>query len=282
MSWPARAEDATAGSGPHLLRNITRIGRSDLMQLAQFLALAAFLVWLTLRGARSMGYNWQWYQVPKYFYRVVDGEFMWGPLARGLVETLKISGWSLLLTLAIGLVAAVLRMSDSISGRALAQGYVEAIRNTPLLVQLNLFYFVFAPILGIDRFWTAVLCLAVFEGSFAAEIFRAGIQAVAKGQWEASESLGLSRFRTYRHVVLPQAVVLMLPPLASLAITLIKHSALVSGIALFELTTAGRNIISETFMAFEIWFTVAIVYLAITVPLSAFVSFLEVRLRIAR
>jgi len=284
MSWLARAQDPTANHGPRvrLLRSLSGFGRSDFLQIAQFLALAALMVWLTLRGARAMGYNWQWYRVPQYFYRVIDGDLIWGPLVGGLIETLKISAWSLLLTIAIGVVTAVLRMSDSISGRALARVYVEVIRNTPLLVQLNLFYFVLAPILGIDRFWTGVLCLAVFEGSFAAEVFRAGIQAVAKGQWEASESLGLSRLNTYRHVVLPQAVIVMLPPLASLAITLIKHSSIVSVIALFELTTAGRDIISQTFMSFEIWFTVAAIYLVVTVLLSMFVSFLEYQLRIVR
>jgi len=265
-----------------LSRGLARFGRSQVVQTLQFLVFVALLAWITVRGAEAMGYNWQWYRVPQYLYRVANGEIVWGPLVRGSIETLKISAWSLVLTVAFGLTTALLRMSRSVSGRLLARGYMEAIRNTPLLVQLNLFYFVIAPIFGIDRFWTGVLCLAVFEGAFASEIFRAGILAVHRGQWEASFSLGLSRRDTYRYVVLPQAVSMMLPPLASLAISLVKHSAIVSVIALFELTTAGRDVISQTFMSFEIWFTVAGIYLLMTLLLSAMVSWFEHRAQLRR
>ena len=233
--------------------------------------------WLIVQGAQSMGYNWQWYRVPQYLYRVIDGEFIWGPLLRGLWVTLQITLYSTVLTLLIGLLTTLLRMSDSFAGHALATAYLELIRNTPLLVQMFVFYFVLAPIFGIDRFWVAVLCLSFFEGSFAAEIIRAGILAVQRGQWEASYSVGLSSARTYRYVVLPQAVPLMLPPLTSLVINLIKNSAIVSVIAVFDLTTEGRNIIADTFMSFEIWFTVAAIYLALTITLSVLVGLLEKR-----
>jgi polar amino acid transport system permease protein len=181
------------------------------------------------------------------------------------------------LTLGIGLAAALLRTSRSFAGRALAGGYIQLIRNTPLLVQLYLFYFVLAPILGIGRFWTGILCLAFFEGSFAAEIFRAGIDSVPKGQWEASRSLGLGRYVELRRVILPQAIQLMLPPLTGQAVSLIKDSSIVSVIAIFDLTNEGRTIISNTFMSFEIWFTVAAIYLVLTASLSAVASHLERR-----
>ena len=148
-----------------------------------------------------------------------------------------------------------------------------------MLVQIYVFYFVIAPVLGIDRFWTGVLCLGLFEGSFASEIIRAGINSVPRGQWEAGSSVGLSRFASYRYVVLPQAVPLMLPPMTGVLINLIKHSAIVSVIAVFELTTEGRNIIADTYMAFEVWLTVAGIYLVLTVSLSIFVGYLERRLR---
>jgi len=112
------------------------------------------------------------------------------------------------------------------------------------------------------------------------EIFRAGIQSVGRGQWEAAKSLGLSPFDVYRDVVLPQALRLVLPPLTGLVVNLIKHSAIVSAIAIADLTTAGRNVVADTFMSFEIWFTVAAIYLALTVTLSVFVSYLEHRLRV--
>lgn len=253
--------------------------RSPLIDLAQFAALAGALIWLGARGAQAMGYNWQWYRIPHYIYRVIDGELIWGPLVKGLMVTLEISAYGMVLTLVIGLITALLRLSDSFAGRVLARSYLEVIRNTPLLVQLYLFYFVLSPVLGIDRFWTGVLCIAFFEGSFAAEIIRAGILSVARGQWEAGSSVGLNRTDVYRFIVLPQAVLMMLPPLTSLAVSLIKHSAIVSVIAVFDLTTEGRNVISETFMSFEVWFTVAGIYLALTCSLSALVSLMEHRLR---
>ena len=246
---------------------------------AVFALLVLLFGWLTVSGAQSMGYNWQWYRVPQYIYRVIDGELIWGPLVRGLWVTLEITLYSTVLTLIIGLLTTLLRMSSSLAGHALATIYLELIRNTPLLVQMFVFYFVLAPIFGLDRFWVGVLCLSFFEGSFAAEIIRAGILAVPRGQWEASYSVGLNSAKTYRYVVLPQAVPLMLPPMTSLIINLIKNSAIVSVIAVFDLTTEGRNIIADTFMSFEIWFTVAAMYLMLTVTLSILVGLLEKRVQ---
>ena len=128
-----------------------------------------------------MEYNWQWYRVDRYIYRIVDGEFIFGPLLRGLGVTLEMAVWSVFLSIAIGMVTALLRLSNSASGRFLATVYLEAIRNTPLLVQLFLFYYVLAPILEIDRFWAGVLCLSFFEGSFASEIIRAGPPVGSQG-----------------------------------------------------------------------------------------------------
>lgn len=261
------------------LKSANRLWQSPVSGVLQYAIVMIGLVWLTIEGASEMGYNWQWYQIPKYFYRVIDEELIWGPLATGLVVTIEISLYSMLLTLVLGLLTALLRMSNSLSGQVLARVYLETIRNTPMLVQIYVFYFVIAPVLGIDRFWTGVLCLGLFEGSFASEIIRAGINSVPRGQWEAASSVGLSRFSSYRYVVLPQAIPLMLPPMTGVLINLIKHSAIVSVIAVFELTTEGRNIIADTYMAFEVWLTVAGIYLVLTVSLSIFVGYLERRLR---
>ncbi len=256
--------------------------KSPLIDIVQVGVLLAGLVWVIYAGGVAMEYNWQWYRVDKYIYRFIDGEFILGPLLLGLTVTLKITFWSALLTLTIGLLTALLRVSDTFSGRLVARVYLEAIRNTPLLVQLFLFYFVFAPIIGIDRFWTGVLALSFFEGSFASEIIRAGLLSVPRGQYEAADAVGFRRFDRFRYIVLPQAIPLMLPPMTGLVISLIKHSAILSVIAVSDLTTAGLNIIAETFMAFEIWFTIAGIYLAITVSLSVFVSWLERRAKVQR
>ena len=251
--------------------------KSPLIHIGQLVVLIFAAGWMIYTGAQAMEYNWQWYRVDRFIYRIIDGEFIMGPLLQGLMVTFKITLFSMVLTILIGLVTALFRMSNSFSGKLLANIYLELIRNTPLLVQLFLFYFIVAPIVGIDRFWTGVLCLSFFEGSFAAEIIRAGIQSVAKGQTEAANALGFNRINRYRDIILPQAVPLILPPMTGLVINLIKHSAIVSVIAVADLTTEGLNIISETFLAFEIWFTVAAIYLVVTVSLSLFVSWLESR-----
>jgi len=248
---------------------------SAITDTVQLLILGSGLIWLVLRGAAEMNYVWQWHRVPQYIYKVIDGELIFGPLIDGLLVTLEIGAYSIVLGLVIGLITAFLRLSDSYSGRLLATVYLELVRNTPLLIQLFVFYFVLGPIFEIDRFWVAVLCISFFEGSFAAEIIRGGILSVPKGQVEAGASLGLSRAATYRYITLPQALPIILPPLAGILVNLIKHSAIVSVIAVFDLTTSGLDIISETFMAFEIWITVASMYLVITISLSIIISRFE-------
>jgi polar amino acid transport system permease protein len=231
-----------------------------------------YLIW---RGAAAMEYRWQWYRIEPFFFRSVDDEIIWGPLIKGLIQTLKLAGTAGVFAIIIGLFTAFARLSNSISGRIISTCYLESIRNTPLLVQLFLFYFVLAPIFGIDRFWAGVLCLAFYEGSFAAEIIRSGILGVDRGQFESADAIGLSVLNKYKDIIIPQSLPLILPPLTGLIISLIKHSAIVSVIAVAELTTAGLNLIADTFMAFEVWFLVAGIYLALTVTLSFGISIFE-------
>lgn len=199
-------------------------------------------------------------------------------MLQGLWLTLEITAISLLLSLFIGLLTALMRLSISPMARGIARVYLELIRNTPLLIQIFIIYFVFAPILDFGRFSSAVLALSLFEGAYASEIIRAGILAIPRGQWEASASLGLTKAQSYRQIILPQALRQMIPPLTSQGISLIKDSALVSTIAIYDLTMQGQQIIAETFLSFEIWFTVAAIYLAVTITLSFLVSYLEGRL----
>ncbi|PID63945.1 MAG: polar amino acid ABC transporter permease [Gammaproteobacteria bacterium] len=257
---------------------VTRHGGS-LLDVALFAVLVALLAFGIYLGAQSMGYNWQWYRLPRYFLRVVDGEIIWGPLVKGLIMTLRITLWGVLLAMLIGLATALLRLSRSWIGNLVATLYLELVRNTPLLVQMYLFYFVFAPIISIDRFWTGVLCLAFFEAAFIAEIIRGAILSVERGQWEGAAALGLRMPTIHRRVVLPQSLPIMLPPLTSAVVNLIKNSAIVSTIALFDLTNEGRTIIADTFMSFEVWFVVAAMYLVMTISLSAIAARLESRAR---
>lgn len=257
---------------------IVRVIKPVLQALLQMTLLFIAIVWVLDSGADAMGYQWQWERVPDYIAFYEDGEWWPAELIDGLLVTLNISAISLFFTLVLGLVIALLRLSDSKVGNVIGTTYVEVIRNTPLLVQIYLLYFVFGPVIGLDRFSTAVLALSLFQGAYTAEIFRAGLNSIPKGQFEAAQTLGLSPFYTYKDVILPQVLQRTLPPLTNEVVSLIKNSSIVSVMAIFDLTTQARNIVSETAMPFEIWFTVAAIYLALTLSLSGLSAWLEHKL----
>jgi polar amino acid transport system permease protein len=245
------------------------------MSVAVYAAVMALIIYGSFAGAQNMGYNWQWHRVPQYLYSFTDDGFELGEIFYGLFATVQLSATAFAFAVVLGLLVALLRQSGLIMGTAVSIGFLELIRNIPLLVLLYLFYYVLGPIFGFDRYWASILTLAVFHSALISEIFRAGINAVPKGQWEAAKSIGMTTGQTYRYIILPQSVRFMLPPMTGEAVHLIKSSAIVSVIAVAELTTIGRNIISDTFMSFEIWFTVAIVYMVVTLILSVGVSYLE-------
>nr|WP_249684306.1 amino acid ABC transporter permease [Pseudomonas sp. RC2C2] len=201
-----------------------------------------------------------------------------GPLAWGLWTTVWISVASGVLGLLIGLFAGLCRLSNNPTLRDLSTVYVELVRGTPLLVQIFIFYFFIGTVLNLSREFAGVAALALFTGAYVAEIVRAGVQSIAKGQGEAARSLGLSAGQSMRHVVLPQAFKRVLPPLAGQFISLVKDTSLVSVIAITELTKSGREAITTSFSTFEIWFCVAGLYLLINLPLSHMASRLERRL----
>ncbi|NLT73405.1 MAG: amino acid ABC transporter permease [Chloroflexi bacterium] len=252
-----------------------RFVRSPWRDILQFVLLVALVVWLVTQSSARLGYNWQWYRVPRYLWQVREGGVQSGALLEGLGFTLRISLVSLICSLALGLLVALLRLSDSFMGRLLSRAYLEVIRNTPLVVQMYLAYFVAGPILGIGRFASAVLALSLFEGSYMSEIFRAGITSLHRGQWEAAYSLGLSTVDTYRDVILPQALRRLLPPLTGEIISLIKNTSLVSLVSLADLSMQARVVAADTFLTFEVWFTTALLYLAIMIPLALLARWLE-------
>ena len=256
--------------------------RSLLPDVALCILAVGAMTYVVLHGALAMHYHWQWYRIPTFFGRDVDGDFIPGPLLRGLQTTAQIVALAMGITLAAGLATALLRLSPSWAARTLALGYVELVRNTPLLIQIYLFYFVLGPIIGIGRFWVGVLSLSFFEATLASEVIRGSIQAVPRGQWEAARAIGLRPGHVLRLVVLPQALPHMLPPLTGVLVNLVKNSAIVSVIAIADLATEGRNLISDTLMSFEVWLTIAAMYLAITLPLSSFAQWIETRLVPAR
>lgn len=234
------------------------------------------LIW---SGAQSLDYNWRWGRIPRYFFRNTSDGWVPGPLMDGLMTTLQISFFSGIVAVILGVLAAACLLGRMPSLRLLARGYVTLMRGTPLLVQLYLLYFMFGNVLQLDRFIAGALSLAMFEGAFAAEIIRSGIAVVPRGQNEAASALGMTRLMRWRLVLLPQAMPLILPPLANLFVSLIKHSSIVTIIAISDLTDEARNLISETFLTFEIWLVVGAVYVAVCLPPARAIAAWERRLR---
>jgi polar amino acid transport system permease protein len=163
--------------------------------------------------------------------------------------------------------------------RLLAVSYVEVFRSTPLLLQIIALYFAF-PLFGIQvpAVVAAGLALVLYSGAYLTEVFRAGLEAVHRGQWEAALSLGLSRWQVLTRVIMPQAVRVVLPAGVGFAVMLVKGSAIVSVIGFTELTRAGRLVVDWTREAFAVWLLVAVIYFAICYPLSALGRRLERRL----
>ena len=197
----------------------------------------------------------------------------------GAGVTIKITALSVALGVVIGLFVGIARISRIKILRVLAAIYVDFFRGTPLLVQIFLVYFALPVITGqrVDPFVAAIGSCGINSGAYVAEIFRAGIQSIDKGQMEAGRSLGMTWVQTMRYIIVPQAFKRVIPPLGNEFIALLKDSSLVSVIGFEELTRRGQLIIAKTYGSLEIWFSVAIIYLAMTLTISRFVAFLEKR-----
>ena len=200
-------------------------------------------------------------------------------LLLGAVITVKITAMSVALGIVIGLSAGIARICRVKPLRWISAVYVDFFRGTPLLVQIFLFYFAVPVITGqrIDPYVAAVGSCGINSGAYIAEIVRAGIQSIDEGQMEAGRSLGMTWTQTMRYVIVPQAMKRVIPPLGNEFIALLKDSSLVSVIGFEELTRRGQLIIAKTYASLEIWFSVAIIYLVMTLTISRFVAFLEKR-----
>ncbi|MBW1981193.1 MAG: ABC transporter permease subunit [Deltaproteobacteria bacterium] len=240
------------------------------------------------------------YTVPTKSVRVEENDFVYpgdvlgsyqkwkvGILLEGLWLTLKVSIIAVLLGILIGLFTGLARISDNPALKWSAITYIELIRGSPLLVQIFIWYFVLGTMInailaqkGVQQLpplWFGVAALAVFAGAYVAEIVRAGIQSIHRGQMEAARSLGMTYAQSMRHIILPQAFQRILPPLAGQFISLIKDSSLLGIIAIRELTKATREVVTSSLQPFELWFVCALLYLVLTFTLSMFVQYLERR-----
>jgi polar amino acid transport system permease protein len=210
-----------------------------------------------------------------------------GILLEGLWTTVQVSVIAVLLGILIGLFTGLARISSNPALKWAAITYIELIRGSPLLVQIFIWYFVLGTMVNtlltkngfqqIPALCFGVAALAVFAGAYVAEIVRAGIQSIHRGQMEAARSLGMTYAQAMQRIILPQAFRRILPPLAGQFISLIKDSSLLGIIAVRELTKATREVVTTSLQPFELWFMCALLYLLVTFSLSMFVQYLERR-----
>lgn len=264
-------------------------------------ALAAFY-----RIREGLHYRWDWAAMPQYLWRydAVEGGWRLNVLLQGFFMTIALSIWTMLGASLLGAAVGFLRLSRFRFRRWVGTLYVELTRNTPPLVLVFIVYFFVGdqilPALTLEGvfpedgpggrwlpFWltpppgswsaflSAVFALSVVEGAYIAEIVRAGIRAIDRGQTEAAAALGFTRRQSLRHIILPQAWQQILPPLGGQFISTIKDSAIVSVISIQELTFRGMELMSSTYLAFETWITVTGLYFVLTFACSLAVARLE-------
>jgi polar amino acid transport system permease protein len=255
-----------------------------------------------------MDYRWNWQIIPQYLLRFDADTARWVPglITQGMLTTLRVSAYATLLAMCLGTMMGLLRVGRNLFNRLLGWGYVEFLRNIPILVWIFIFYFFFShqiiPLLGLEEtsallgtheqrnwlikllwvppgrapaFVSAVLALAIYEGAYITEIIRAGIESIEKGQWEAASALGFSKWQRMRYVIFPQALQRVLPPLAGQFISTIKDSAIVSVISIQELTFQGMELMAAAFLTFEVWIVIMGLYFLICLACSLAVARLE-------
>jgi len=280
-----------------------RISILDVVVLAGLVLLTGYIA---SRLGASFNYRWNWAVIGKYllFFDGGSGNWKCGILLQGLFITVKLSIWGMALAAVLGLVVGIFAISHRLFFRLCARTYVELIRNVPALVLIFIFYFFVSdqimPWFHIDslgnalspaanrvfkvlfsqprmftQFLSGVITLGLFQGAYIAEIVRAGIQSIDRGQWESSAALGLTRMQQMRHIILPQAVRNVLPPLANEFINTIKYSSIVSVISIQELTFQGMQVMASTQVTIEVWLTITAMYLALCLALSLALSGLE-------
>lgn len=271
--------------------------------------ITCFFAYVWYRLFFSLNYKWNWAIIPTYLFRFDADQHRWTAniLLEGFLTTIKISVWATLFAVLLGFTIGLMRVSPRLFFRMIGRTYIELIRNTPPLVLVFIFYyfvsdqlltflavedifrtspdqvkklltFFFAEPGLITPFLSGVLTLALFQGAYIAEIVRAGIQAIDTGQWEAGKALGLTRWKMMRLVVLPQAIRIMLPPLANEFINTIKWSSIVSIISIQELTFQGLQVMASTQATIEVWLTISLMYLVLCLTLSLLVRRIEVYL----
>jgi len=218
----------------------------------------------------NVSYDFHWDSVWEYRQKFIDGFIM----------TIIISAGALFLSLLIGLFFAYGQSSRIILLRFFSRFYIEVIRGTPLLVQILIFFYVFANNLGFDnRYIVGTVILALFAGAYVTEMIRSGLQSIDIEQYESAKSLGFTPFQTYRYIIFPQAYKRIIPPLTGQFASIIKDSSLLSIISISEFTMNAQEVNAYTYSTLESYIPLAIGYLMLTYPISLMANRLEKRLK---
>jgi polar amino acid transport system permease protein len=262
----------SSGIGP--ARPPSSVSRSETRTrfLVTALLLGGFVLFLALTGPDN---GWNWERVWR-----VQGEKSWPVLfGKALLVTLAVSAGALVLSLLFGFAGGLLRLSPRPIPSQLGAIYVEVVRGTPLLVQLFIAVYCVGYSLGIDDHPVLVgtATLGLFAGAYVTEIVRGAVQSIDPGQTEAALSQGMTRWQVLRHVLLPQAIRRMLPPLTGEFVSLVKDSSLLSVIGVVEISKRAGEARVETYRTYEVYLPLALLYLLITFPLSRWARRLELR-----
>jgi len=216
----------------------------------------------------TINYEFQWENIYEYKQKFIDGFLM----------TIYISFFALILSLVLGVIFAYGQNSKVIILRFFSRFYIEIIRGTPLLVQILIFFYVFANNLGFDnRYIVGTVILSMFAGAYVSEIIRAGVKSIDKGQYESAKSLGFTPLGTYIYIIFPQAYKRILPPLTGQFASIIKDSSLLSIISISEFTMNAQEVNAYTYSTLESYIPLALGYLALTYPISHYAKILENR-----
>jgi polar amino acid transport system permease protein len=288
--------------GVHKIRIILKLNIQKRFSFLDYLLLAVVLllaIFIIYRIKVSLNYKWKWESVFQYVIRrdAVTGKYLPGLILYGFSITIKLAVWSTFFALIIGIIAGSIRSGKGAASKFTGFFYIQLVRNIPPIVLVFIFYFFVGNYIiaftGIEtavynspqfikkiisflfinparfpEFLSAIITMAVYEGAYITEIIKAGINSVNKGELEAARALGLNRSQTLRHIVLPQAIRFTLPPLAGQFISCIKDCAIISVISIPELTFQGLEIISATYLTFEVWIIISFLYFILTFSCS--------------
>jgi len=219
---------------------------------------------------KNISYDFHWDSIYEYKQKFIDG----------FIVTIIISFFALILSFIIGLFFAYAQNSKILILRFFSRFYIEIIRGTPLLVQILIFFYVFANNFGFEnRYVVGTVILALFAGAYVCEIIRGAIESIENEQYEASLSLGLTNYQMYRYVIFPQAFSRMLPALTGQFATIIKDSSLLSIISISEFTMNAQEVNAYTYSTLESYIPLAIGYLMLTYPISYYTNKLESKIQ---